>query len=161
MAREVDSNNQLYKSSLQRMKEMGGASEIGSTNIFVVDEAKPPLKPSRPKNALNLLLGILMGIMGGVALAFFFEYLDKTVSRPEEAERYVRLPTLGVVPDFLIAEKESKGALNGTRSARINGNGSRNGANSHANALVVSHPPLSFVAESYRPLQTSICLSQA
>src|SRR3990172_1527826 len=111
LAREVDTNNQLYNSILQRMKEMGVGGEIGSSNIFVVDEAKPPLKPSRPKNALNLLLGILMGAMGGLALAFFFEYLDRTVSRPEEVERYFHLPTLVVFPEFLMAEKESKPSL--------------------------------------------------
>jgi len=169
LAREVDTNNQLYNSILQRMKEMGVAGEIGSSNIFVVDEAKPPLKPSRPKYALNLLLGILMGIMGGVALAFFFEYLDRTVSRPEEIDRYFHLPTLAVVPDFLTAEKKSKGAVSGNGSARINGNGSarvsrngsRNGAKPYSNSLVLEHLPVSLVAESYRSLQTSILLSQA
>ena len=164
LAREVDTNNQLYNSILQRMKEMGVAGEIGSSNIFVVDEAKPPLKPSRPKNALNLLLGILMGAMGGLALAFFFEYLDRTVSRPEEVERYFHLPTLGVVPEFLMAEKESQaslpGAANGNGSGQINENSSGNGQ-SRSTALVLDYPPFSLVAESYRSLQTSILLSQA
>ena len=163
--READTNRQLYKSVLQRVKETGMAAEIHASNIFVVDEAKAPLKPSRPKTALYLLFGVLVGAMCGVALAFFFEYLDKTVRAPEDVERYVHLPTLGVVPDFLMAEKESKasllGAANGNGSGQINGNGSRNDAKSHDNVLVVSHPPLSLVTESYRFLQTSILLSQA
>ena len=156
LAREVDTNRQLYNSVLQRMKEMGVAAELHTSNIFIVDEAKPPLGPSRPKIALNLLLGVLMGAMGGVALAFFFEYLDKTVSRPEDVERYVHLPTLGIVPEFSIRGKESEVSF---RDA-TNGNGSPNGATPHSKTLIPSLSPLSLVAESYRSLQTSILLSQ-
>ena len=156
LAREVDTNRQLYDSVFQRMKEMGVAAELRTSNIFIVDEAKPPLEPSQPKIALNLLLGILMGALGGVALAFFVEYLDKTVSRPEDVERYVHLPTLGIVPEFSIRGKESEASF---RDA-TNGNGSPNGATPHSKTLIPSLSPLSLVAESYRSLQTSILLSQ-
>ena len=94
--------------------------------------------------------------MGGVALAFFVEYLDKTVSRPEDVERYVHLPTLGIVPEFSIRGKESEASF---RDA-TNGNGSPNGATPHSKTLIPSLSPLSLVAESYRSLQTSILLSQ-
>ena len=156
LEREVDTNRKLYNSVLQRTKEMGVAAELRTSNIFIVNEAKPPLEPSRPKIALNLLLGVLMGAMGGVALAFFFEYLDKTVSRAEEIERYFRLPTLGIVPDFSIAGKASEPSLMDV----IEGNGSTNGAGPHSDASVPSHLPFSLGWESYRSLQTSILLSQ-
>ena len=156
LAREVDTNNQLYNNILQRIKDMGVAGEISSSNIVIADEAKPPLKPSQPKTLLNLLLGILVGAMGGVAVAFFVEYLDKTVSRPEDVQRYVHLPTLGIVPEFSIRGKESEASF---RDA-TNGNGSPNGATPHSKTLIPSLSPLSLVAESYRSLQTSILLSQ-
>src|SRR5919108_5505661 len=140
------------------------AGAITSSNVYVVDEAKPPLDASRPRKALNLLLGVLLGAMGGVALAFVLEYLDKTVSRPEEIERYLRLPTLAVVPDFFTAGKKDKASLldvaNGNGFAGIGQNGSGNGR-SHANQLVIDQPAVSLVAESYRSLQTSMLLSQA
>jgi polysaccharide biosynthesis transport protein len=156
LAREVDTNRQLYDSVFQRRKEMGVAAELRTSNIFIVDEAKPPLRPSRPKITLNLLLGVLMGAMGGVALALFVEYLDKTVSRPEDVDRYVHLPTLGIVPEFSIRGQESEASF---RDA-TNGNGSPNGAKPHSKTLIPSLSPLSLVAESYRSLQTSILLSQ-
>ena len=131
LARDVATNRQLYDSVFQRRKEMGVAAEQRTSNIFIVDEAKPPLEPSRPKIALNLLLGVLMGGMGGVALAFFVEYLDKTVSRPEDVERYVHLPTLGIVPEFSMRGKESQASF---RDA-TNGNGSPNGASPHSKSL--------------------------
>ena len=153
LAREVDTNRQLYDSVFQRRKEMGVASELRTSNISIVDEAKPPLDPSRPKTTLNLLLALLLGAMGGVALAFFVEYLDKTVSRPEDLERYAHLPTLAVVPDFLTCASENRSGL--LRYA--NSNASTNGNV----ALVLAHPRQSLVAESYRSLQTSLLLSQA
>jgi capsular exopolysaccharide synthesis family protein len=164
LAREVETNNQLYNSILQRTNEMRVAGAITSSNVYVVDEAKPPLEPSRPRRALNLLIGVLLGAMGGVALAFFVEYLDKTVSRPEEIERYFHLPTLAVVPDFFTAGKRDKASLldvaNGNGFAGISPNGSGNGR-SHGNELVIDQAPMSLVAESYRALQTSMLLSQA
>ena len=114
-------------------------------------------RPSQPKKTLNLLLGILLGAMGGVALAFFVEYLDKTVSRPEDVERYVHLPTLGIVPKFSIRGEGSEMSF---RDA-TNGNGSLNGTTPQIKRLISSLSPLSLVAESYRSLQTSILLSQA
>jgi succinoglycan biosynthesis transport protein ExoP len=157
LAREADTNRQLYDSVFKRMKEMDVATELRTSNTFIVDEAKPPLEPSQPKTVLNLLLGILMGAMGGVALAFFVEYLDKTVSRPEDVERYVHLPTLGIVPDFSIRGKAGEASL----LEEIKGNGSANGATGHSKSLILSQPPLSLVTESYRSLQTAILLSQA
>ena len=156
LAREVDTNRQLYDSVFQRRKEMGVAAELRTSNIVIVDEAKPPLGPSRPKITLNLLLGVLLGAMGGVALAFFVEYLDKTVSRPEDVKRYVHLPTLGIVPEFSIRGIESEASFR----ELTNGNGSPNGASPHSKSLIPFLPPLSLVAESYRSLQTAIFLSQ-
>jgi capsular exopolysaccharide synthesis family protein len=172
LAREVDTNNQLYDSILQRMKEMDVAGEIGSSNVFVVEEAGAALQPSRPRNGLNLLLGFVLGAMGGVALAFVLEYVDKTVSRPDEVERYFHLPTLAVIPDFLEVEKESRAKLlwagNGSASESIDRNGSaaangtgQGNGNFRGIALALSRLPPSLVAESYRSLQTSILLSQA
>jgi capsular exopolysaccharide synthesis family protein len=99
--------------------------------------------------------------LGGVTLAFFFEYLDKTVSRPEDVERYVHLPTLGIVPEFSIRGQESEASFrDATNGDATNGNGSPNGAKPHSKTLIPSLSPLSLVAESYRSLQTSILLSQ-
>src|SRR4029453_12620497 len=52
------------------------------------------------KKAQSLLLSALIGLMGGAGLAWFFEYLDNTLKTPEEVERYLRLPNLGIVPDL-------------------------------------------------------------
>jgi capsular exopolysaccharide synthesis family protein len=103
---------------------------------------------------LNLLLGIVLGALGGVGLAFLLEYLDKSISRTEEIERYFHLPTLAIVPAFSITGEPNEPRL-------LEATEGTNGAEAHSDPSLPSHPPLSLVGESYRSLQTSILLSQA
>lgn len=157
LAREADSNLQLYNSVLQRMKEMGVAAELRASNVFVVDEAEPPLKPSKPKTLFTLVLSMLAGIGGGVGLAFFSEYLDNTLKTPQEVERYLQLPHLGVVPDFAAVEGQTYAARELTdASVRF-----PDLPTSNRKELVLSHHPLSVVTEAYRELRTAILLSRA
>jgi succinoglycan biosynthesis transport protein ExoP len=100
LARDVDTNRQLYESVLKRMKEMGVAAEVRATNVSVVDNAIPPAFPSSPRKGLAILLSAVLGLTGALGAAFFIEYLDDTFKTPEEIERYLRLPMLAFVPDM-------------------------------------------------------------
>jgi polysaccharide biosynthesis transport protein len=62
------------------------------------DQAEPALYPSKPKVFLNLLLGSLAGLMLGVGLAFFLEYLDTSIKTMDDIEKFLNLPVLGVIP---------------------------------------------------------------
>jgi succinoglycan biosynthesis transport protein ExoP len=46
LARDVDTNRQLYDSVLQRIKEMGVAAQLRNSNIYVMEKAQAPLGPS-------------------------------------------------------------------------------------------------------------------
>jgi capsular exopolysaccharide synthesis family protein len=97
-----------------------------------------------------------MGLMGGVGLAFFFEYLDNTIKTPEEVECYLHLPNLGVVPDFssLNYPDHIPRTLSLPQSPALP-------PLSYRKELVLSYHPLSPVVEMYRMLHTAILLSQA
>jgi capsular exopolysaccharide synthesis family protein len=98
LKRETDTNRQLYEGLLQRYKEVGIAGGVGLNNISVVDPAKIPLESYKPNIKLNALLAMVLGLFGGVGLAFLFEHLDDTLKRSEEMERVLGLPTLGLIP---------------------------------------------------------------
>ncbi len=164
--REVDTNRQLYDNILQRMKEVGVVAESRDSNISVIDEAEAPVRPSKPKRALSLLLSAIVGLMGGVGLTFFLEYLDNTIPTPEEAERVLRLPNLAVVPDFARAQALEGDALhllpNGHDTRTLNGD--LNGASGSVRTpggLIIDHHAFSPFTESYRTLRMSILLSCA
>ncbi len=100
LLRDVETNKQLYDILLTRLKETGVAGGIQSTLVKVIDEAKVPNKPIKPRKRLNILLSIIVGIFGGIGLAFFFEYFDNTVKTPDDIKRYVQIPYFGPVPSY-------------------------------------------------------------
>lgn len=96
--REVDTNRSLYDGLLQRYKEIGLAGGVGTNNITIVDRASQPLFPRSPNLLLNVGLALLGGLMLGVMAAIGFDYLDDSFKSPEDIEREVGLPVVGVVP---------------------------------------------------------------
>ena len=95
---DAESNKQLYDGLLQKLKEAGITAGLRSSNIRVVDPALAPASPSRPQKARNILLAFLVGLVGGIGLALFREYLDNTVKSPDDVEALTGLPSLAVVP---------------------------------------------------------------
>lgn len=71
---------------------------LKANNVSIQDFAKVPIKPDRPKKKLNVLLAILVGMFGGICVAFFFEYLDDVVREYDDLERIVQWPLLGGIP---------------------------------------------------------------
>lgn len=99
LQREVETSTKLYDSLLQRMNEVGVAAGAGSSNVRIVDKATPPEKPFRPNNLLNLLLGGVLGLMLGTALALLRESGRRSVESASELQAVSGLPVLGTIPD--------------------------------------------------------------
>lgn len=69
-----------------------------SSIVTVTDEAIAEKDPVRPNMALNVVLGCIVGLIVGVGLAFFIEYLDTSVKTIDDVERALQAPVLGVIP---------------------------------------------------------------
>lgn len=98
LKREVETSRNLYDGLLQRMKEVSVASNVTSSNIRVVDAAAPDDNIFRPKKALNLILGGLVGLMLGVGAALLRETLSQSISSMTELQALSGLPVLGTIP---------------------------------------------------------------
>lgn len=153
LARDVDTDRTLYENVLQRMNETGMAAELRASNVFVIDQAQPPRRAAYPRKGRNLGLALLLGLIGGIGLAFAADYLDNTLRTPQDVDRYVNLPSLGVVPDFL-----RLGSPAGPRLALSNGSAS---TGSTDGVPLLAEDPLSAAADAYRTIRTSILFSQA
>jgi succinoglycan biosynthesis transport protein ExoP len=144
LKRESDTNKELYKGLLQRMKEAGISAGITASNIQVVDQAELPARPYRPNKQLNLLLASVIGLFLGVGMAFFVEYLDNTVKTSEDVEEAAGLPSFGMVPE--ISQERQKLQVAGKP---------------YPVELITHGHPQSMLSESYRNVRTSILLSFA
>jgi succinoglycan biosynthesis transport protein ExoP len=66
------------------------------------EKAEPASGPSKPKVMLNMALAVVVGLVVGVGLAFFLEYLDTSVKTMEDVENFLQVPVLAVVPKDIV-----------------------------------------------------------
>jgi capsular exopolysaccharide synthesis family protein len=88
----------IYDLISSRIKEIELSAGLLNNNIRILDKAEVPLAPVRPRKSLNLLIGALSGLLLGVGLAFFLEYVDYTVKTTEDVEQYLKLHILSIIP---------------------------------------------------------------
>ncbi len=100
LQRESDSNQQLYEAVLKRFKETGVAGGLETNNVRVVEGAVAPTAPVKPRRIWNLAMSIAGGLLLGLVVAFTVDYFDTTVKTPDDVERYLGLPVIGIVPVF-------------------------------------------------------------
>lgn len=97
--REEELEEKLYEAVKIRLQQATIEMELPRSPVEVIDHAeRPPLQLFvRPNIWLNVSMGAAAGLVLGVALAFFIEFLDTSIKRIEDVEKYLGLPILGVV----------------------------------------------------------------
>jgi polysaccharide biosynthesis transport protein len=73
-------------------------SELGYGEAKVAQEAFAPASPSSPNTSRNTMLGVVLGLLVGLGLAFLFEHFDRRIRRPADLEAIYDRPLLGLVP---------------------------------------------------------------
>jgi len=134
LKRDVDSNRVLYDTLETSIKTESVTEQSQSVNIWVVRKAGMPEAPSYPNKKRSVLLGLILGLFGGVGMAFLIEYLDNTAKSEVDLERRYAISVLGSIERL---------------------------KSSDAIETHVLTKPLSPVAESYRLIRSSLLLSSA
>jgi capsular exopolysaccharide synthesis family protein len=98
LQRDVDTNRSLYDALLQRYKEIGVAGGVGTAPVSIVDRAQTPTLPFKPNLVLNLLVGLGLGFIAGIASAIGLEFANDTIKSREDVRRKLSLACLGSVP---------------------------------------------------------------
>jgi succinoglycan biosynthesis transport protein ExoP len=102
LKREAETDRQMYELVLQRLKETDLSGNIQANNIRVIDEAKTPESPIKPRKKVSAAMSAILGLILGISLALGVEYLDNTVKSRDDLERFVSYPILGVIPTFQV-----------------------------------------------------------
>ncbi|MDD5428457.1 MAG: polysaccharide biosynthesis tyrosine autokinase [Candidatus Omnitrophica bacterium] len=100
LKKEAQANQGLYDAMLTRMQETNLSEKLETTIARIVDEAKVPDHPYRPKKALDIILSVFFALFCGIGISFILEYLESSVYTAEDINAYLRLPFLGYITSF-------------------------------------------------------------
>ena len=87
--------NDLSEVSMENVKEI-----MKIDNVQVIDRAEVPNDPVKPNEIMNIIIAAVLGFMIGIGIVFLREYLDNTITSPNDIEKYLDLSVIGVIPLF-------------------------------------------------------------
>ena len=81
---------------------------IPNGNVKIVQSVKIPDNPVSPNKIMNIVIAFFLGLMISIGLSFLLEFIDNTFKSKGEMEEMLRLPVLGVIPNFKSIKKGDK-----------------------------------------------------
>ncbi|GAB3043090.1 polysaccharide biosynthesis tyrosine autokinase [Sediminivirga luteola] len=109
-------------------------AETSPVRLSIVQHAEAPNTPVSPRLLVNLVLGMLVGLLTGSGLALFREVLDTRVRTERDIEALASVPVIGGIPFD---------------------------ADLKSHRLVIHTDPLSPHAEAFRSIRTNLQFLQA
>ncbi|GDX82907.1 chain-length determining protein [Deltaproteobacteria bacterium] len=97
LVRKVEACQEIYDQLLSKKQEMAVTASLKENNIRVIDPAEALQDAVEPNYARNIAIAIAMGLLTGVSLALFFDYMDTTIKTREEVEA-LGVDFLGIIP---------------------------------------------------------------
>ena len=172
---EIENKSALLEVLLKRQSETEFSAqlkEVGTSNVWIVDQAAIPTSPTSPNRKLNILLALILGLLGGAGCAVLVEYFSGVVKNSRDVARITGLPTLGFIP--LLVRKDpgettkKKEKKRSRTSGRTRGDGwltvadtARAGNRESLIELISLTEPGSVQAENYRSIRTTLFVSSA
>lgn len=98
LQRQSATEQRVYESLLQRLREAAVATKLKSNNVQIVTHARIMTAPEIPNIPLSATIALSLGLVAGVLAAFVAESFDNRLQGAEQVEALLGLPTLGIVP---------------------------------------------------------------
>jgi chain length determinant protein EpsF len=97
LAREVETAQKSFDAVGQKTTQSRLESQSIQTNIAVLNPATEPIKASKPRVMLNILLAIFVGTLLSVSAALILELMHRRVRSAEDLSMALDLPVLAVL----------------------------------------------------------------
>jgi polysaccharide biosynthesis transport protein len=151
LRRSKDNTEKLYQLVLERTKESDLTRMLRVNNLRVLDRPLLPKVPVSPKVPANIAIGLAVGLLLGLTAAAGRAFLDQTIKTPDDVERVLGLPFLGLVPQ--IDDGSTKPSYYGRRKR------ARQTRRGGTRELMVHEHPSSGIAEASRAIRTNLMFS--
>jgi len=92
-----DRNYRIYVEKVEDARILENLNRQKSANISVIQQAAVPVEPVRPRKLLNITLGLILGALAGLGIAFVTEFSAQGLSTPGSVERLLGLPVLTTI----------------------------------------------------------------
>lgn len=100
-----------YNELMNKLMEAKIAKELEESQrgerFTIIDPAKVPEKPYKPKRLAIILIGFVLALGGGIASTALMEYIDHSIKNPEEVQSLINIPLFTVLP-YIETEEEIK-----------------------------------------------------
>lgn len=150
LLRDKEVNEKIYTMLLQKREEakIAEAEKVG--NIRIIDPAMAPTSPIKPRKTLNLVIGIIFGLVSSLTLIFFLEFMDKSIKTVEDVEQLAELGVLGIIPKINLQNLLTTdiNILKDKRAAEI------------ACKMITDYNPCSPESEAFRNLKANLQLAK-
>lgn len=175
LQREYDSVRDLHQTVLRQLKEMQIAAAGTSSNVIITERAVAATEPSTPRVGAVLIIGTILGVMVGAAIALLRQLFDTTIHAVEEISSCFGVVPFGSIPQFEWNEhegREFRSLLAGCMSRIQRVGFSPHLLSSSAKIrqeedavesveLAAIDKPASSIAEAFRTIRTALLLSSA
>lgn len=149
LQRQRKAAEQTYLFLVEKLQEARVAEEAELGYVQLIRQADVPGRPVRPRTRLNLLVGLVLGLLGGIGLALLKRALDHRLRSPEDLRAH-GFSVLGVVPNLRATIQRTFG---GKEDVVI-------GQQVVHASIAAGLLPLSAVTEAFRHIRTSIRFSR-
>lgn len=174
--RSIAMNEKLFAFFRDKLEEKKYDELVNRDNaISVIERAAVPTVPVYPNRRTNAMIGIAIGLMLGLALAFVVEAMDTSIGTIEDVERTTGLSVLGVIPSIAAEEelpassspvvaldpdraraRDLRDRLGELESPSLAPADASPAAGIFRPQLVTFHDPKSPISEAYRTLRTNV-----
>jgi capsular exopolysaccharide synthesis family protein len=152
LQQEEASSRTLYENLYGKLEAARVLSGAQSSNVTIVNPARVPARPSRPRPVQTVGLGFLAGLMVGLFGIFASNTRDDAISTPDDITLVEGASMLGLVP--LFDRKSTSKGVPVAYGSEINQ------AAGPISPAWVLRSPKSVFAEAYRQIRTAILLSR-